>query len=1271
MTCTYTFKRKDGSTEKIVGQPALKAFLVKGGLAEFLPARELPAFSKRQTETPEFKRFFKDSKVVDGNGEPLVVYRGTRTNVSKFDTTNGVYFTENTRAANIYAGESEGANVIPAYLNIANPYTAKDYGDIGVFTKDKIQRLKKEGFDGAVFTQTQEDGTPYTEYVVFEPTQIRSATSPDIRYQRREGDIGDALQDRVDNDFDALAEEYNNLKGTDGGKVLDADIARELSPEYRADRSRAAEVHEAVGNFIDKLYAKRVEEIGPNGVVAFMAGGGGAGKSSVQKFLGDRLNAADIVYDGTMSSYDSAKRRVQLALDAGHGVLISYVYRDPAEAVKNGVFPRAMKTGRTVPVAALVKGHAGSSEAIRKLQETFGDDPAFEIVAIDNSRGPDGAEVAPLASIPRVKVEGLKERLIDVTNEEYEAGRISGIISRTTLEGYTPGPGSTATKAAPTEGRRREGVQRRRELGGERDTVSFSQRGKETEGWILSRDELGRFRFGAGAKAYNLAANVANNVLDRIGLKPVSPELSRAMRKMKAEVERAQRLTVDVASKMKDLPEQERKMISDIIEGELKRGSKPAKHVLELAASIQSIMSEQSAELVRLGMLSPGAAGRWDGKYLPRFYEQKLGDEVKSWAKAAKALFGRQKTMQGIGGSSLKSRGMFENVPVEDLQDWLDEGWEVRDEAYDPATDEVVTVWRDYTRKERDDMGEIRDAMFRFVMGYNKSQRDIALGRLYENLAKDYASKKEQPGYIQVPTTKVEDTMARRYGKLAGKWVPAEIMDHLSGFDNSQQSELIKMYLKGLSMWKEGKTVLNPVSHANNVLSNLTMAHFAGVSYWDIGKYAGAIRDLVKNDPMVDEALDAGLFGGTFNRAELLNEMPEQLKALAQVSESRLKRGVDTVWNAMSWFVRKPAAKAYQAEDTFFRYLIYRDARKRGISVDDSVEFSQQFLFTYDDMPKTARALRDFALPFFAYTYKVVPPLVRTALETPWRYAAPAGALYTVNALMYAMAASLGGGEDEDWWTVIRRYVTDPEFRNRVKEFESEERKNLPDWMKGYSATLGTPKAIRLGMDDVTNLPLFLDVSRVFPGGDLLDAHANAGGIPILQPITPSNPILNTLGVMLWNKDSFFGKDIVDKSDTSAEAGQKRAKWMWQQFAPAVAIGNYHWDRAMNVIANTTGQSVLGYTGVDKGGLPVQPGYALANTVGIKIKPVDLELSEEISKSERSKLVRELDMKIKRINRLEGSGAVTEEAAEKERETLQEKKSRLKEGLTVEGKEPK
>jgi len=809
--------------------------------------------------------------------------------------------------------------------------------------------------------------------------------------------------------------------------------------------------------------------------------------------------------------------------------------------------------------------------------------------------------------------------------------------------------------------------------------IRFARRpvGRETEGWIFSRDELGRFRFGAGAKAYRYAADITNLVLDKINLKPISPELSRALRKMRVEVEKAQNLTVDVAKNLKDLPKQEREMISDVIEGELKKGAMPPQRVLDLAASMQSIMSEQSAELVSLGMLSPEAAGRWDGKYLPRFYEQKLGDETKAWMKAVKGLLGRKKTMQGIRGSSLKARGMFQNVPVNELDDWTNEGWQVRDDNFDPAVDDTITVWRDYTRDERDDMGEIRDAMFRFVMGYNKSQRDIALGRLYENLASGYGSKREQPGYVQVPATKVEDTMVPMYGKLSGLWVPKEVLDQLSTFDQSMQNDLTKMYLKGLSMWKEGKTVLNPVAHANNVLSNLTMAHFAGVSYWDTFKYVGAISDLVRGKDMVQEASDAGLFGGTFNRAELMKVLPEELKAMAQMTESAVGRNVDRLWNALSLFLRKPMGTAYEAEDQFFRYLIYRDARNRGLNVDDSVDYAQKYIFTYDDLPKAARIIRDMpvGLPFFSYTFKAIPALANTALEHPFRYAAPAVALYTVNAIMYAMAASLGGGEDEDWWTVIRRYMTDEEFRNKAKEMEKQERQFLPDWMKGASLSLGTEKTIRLGTDDLTNLPVFLDVSRIFPGGDLFDAHNNAGGIPLLAPLTPNNPVLTSAAALLFNKDTFRNKDIVLKTDTDMEAAQKRLAWTWKQVSPAMAVGNTHFERAMNVIANSTGQPVnvglAEYTGIGADGLPIQPKYAAMQTVGVKARPIDLDTSEQIQASQTKAMIRDLDTQIRKLKRLEGKGAISPETAEREKEKLKQKKQFLKEGLTVEGEEKK
>jgi hypothetical protein len=807
--------------------------------------------------------------------------------------------------------------------------------------------------------------------------------------------------------------------------------------------------------------------------------------------------------------------------------------------------------------------------------------------------------------------------------------------------------------------------------------------------WLLGRDKAGNIGFGPGAKAYSAVANIANKVLDKIAMKPVSPELGRAMRNMKARVELVQNKIGEVAAEMNKLSKDEREMISDIIEGELKADVHPPQHILNLAASIQSLMSRQSEELVELGMLSKEAANRWENKYLPRFYETKLRDEVNAWAKATRDLFKKQPMMRGIKGSQLRARGIFEVIDADDLQTYIDLGWEQRDPEFNPKTSEATIVWRDYNRAERENMGEIRDAMFRFVMGYNASQRDIALGRLYKDLAENYASPFPLEGYVKVPETKAEGTQTPRYGKLEGLYVPKEVMDHLSANDEAMASGILKLYRAGLSKWKEGKTVLNPVSHANNVISNVTMSHFAGVSYWDAHKYAGAVKDFVTNSDMIKEAKEIGVFGGSFNNSELVKSMPPELKAMANMTESRLANFGERIWDTLAFTIETKGKKygvrpvmqwAYEGEDMFFRYLIYRDARQRGMDPEDARDYSQEYIFTYDDLPKGARALRDYGMPFFSYTYKVVPVLARTALVYPWRYAAPATIAYTANALMYAIAANMGGNDDDWWTTTLYKYLTDEEFRKRAKAIEAEERKLLPEWMKGQSAILSTPKAIRMGMDETTNLPMFLDISRIFPGGDLLDANNNTGGVALLQPLTPSNPVITTLVAMLANKDMFLGKDVVKKTDTDEEKAQKRAAWLWKQATPAIAVGNYHFDRAMSTIASMTQKpitidagpmGVVSYTGVGKDGLPVQPDLAMLQTMGIKIRPYDLELSRNISESAKKQAIREIDLEITRINRQEGKKVISAEAAQIEREKLLKKKGFIAQGLTPSGEEKK
>jgi hypothetical protein len=193
---------------------------------------------RAQQETPEFKNWFGESKVVDAEGKPLVMYHGTGTNdITIFNSNRAQgeiagFFAFNPKFASDFAGGYDAVentsfpSVYPVYLraekifDVRNPLEAskikslqeprnyKTGWDWTNFERSSfIQELKANGYDGYLDFEFGSNKYP-TGIAVFDPAQIKSATAnkgtfdpsnPDIRYQRGPvGKAADAVKGRID-----------------------------------------------------------------------------------------------------------------------------------------------------------------------------------------------------------------------------------------------------------------------------------------------------------------------------------------------------------------------------------------------------------------------------------------------------------------------------------------------------------------------------------------------------------------------------------------------------------------------------------------------------------------------------------------------------------------------------------------------------------------------------------------------------------------------------------------------------------------------------------------------------------------------------------------------------------------------------------------------------------------------------------------------------------------------------------------------------------------
>lgn len=159
----------------------------KIGRRESGGARE---FGRTRFSSDAFGAWFKDSKVVDANGAPLVVYHGTGANFEAFETTEGTEL-----AGVFFSSDREGAydwgarrvskpKVISAYVSLQNPADQQTVDEVAEEYRDEngedpspyalTEALQTAGYDGFMDQSSYEDAL---EIVAFEPSQIKSTAN--------------------------------------------------------------------------------------------------------------------------------------------------------------------------------------------------------------------------------------------------------------------------------------------------------------------------------------------------------------------------------------------------------------------------------------------------------------------------------------------------------------------------------------------------------------------------------------------------------------------------------------------------------------------------------------------------------------------------------------------------------------------------------------------------------------------------------------------------------------------------------------------------------------------------------------------------------------------------------------------------------------------------------------------------------------------------------------------------------------------------------------
>jgi len=661
----------------------------------------------------------------------------------------------------------------------------------------------------------------------------------------------------------------------------------------------------------------------------------------------------------------------------------------------------------------------------------------------------------------------------------------------------------------------------------------------------------------------------------------------------------------------------------------------------------RTIVNKLGKELTRLGILDKDVFEANKKKYLYRSYEKFEGPNAK------KKIIRDEGTL-GVIASEFVRRGRdktFNRKRGETIADVVKRG-EADGYRVIKKNKGSVLMNKDWTAKERQEMGEIISSTFALAKTGKLMSNDVALFKFYDDVSKmsddviapSKVKLEDVPeGFKMIPNEFItiggKSTKVKRFGALSGRYVSPEVhrdiiwANRFKRYGQDDYGGLAKLHHKMLRYWKRTKTSLNPVVHMNNVMSNFVLYDLVDANYKHLGS---AGKDFwkafnpnknkrVKSDDF-REAEKLGVFDADMMKRELADFEHDTFKRYMKIGAQNDDKLLENLWEGTKKYAGKTHMdRLYSAEDSVFRLGLFKDkkakllAQNPGMDPEDAAKeaakFARKYMLDYEIDAPAVQLMRESVMPFISYTYRAAPIIGETLVQRPWKIA--------------KWGLILGGAN--------QLAADDEEFRT--------ERKRQKELNMGFNV-LGLPGANTLIKIPRGDKSQYLDVSRWIPAGDILQVKDQGFSIPFVPaPLQPSAGAIGGIAKAVTGFDTFTKQQVPGVGSDSLRdelaarlpgLGGGRDSILGKEFVPM-------WNQYWNI-----------YDAYQSGGQrhPTKDdrtmGEALAQTVGIKLKTYD---EEKMSMRVHYKYQNKIDSLTKKIRKMvsnKAGGRVSSESFDKE-----------------------